>query len=528
MTNQAQGRKKSAFPAATTVTSGSYFDFVYSGTNYRILDTDFYSGLGVTGTLEQMGSTTSIPVLDTKGTVNRFRNLESGSGVSVSLSPQNGAKFSHNFANGSGGVAVEKDITATQPIVRNMQAGSGMSVAIDDDTDSIILTATGEVVASNTVVVSSISDLPTAVAGVITLSPSGDTDYLFLQNISTTNRFALTAGNATSIRAASPSIVALTYTGTGTMFTGTDPNLKFNSIKLNCANGSLFDMSSTITAGIVQMIECNVGTSNSLGTLNGNFISRFHNVAFEDIKTAGLTLTGAHSNFVMETVVVFLNGGTFIDFGTATFNSVNVEGAVVQTSAGGTTFLSGASSDANINANGLGVVSNNRISGSATPLAGIASEDARWVFALNDDIEDTRTDALLSMQANATETVIAVAGTPVLVAGTWTVEEVSQMAGTTAGRITLDTERNSKLPITTSLSVEPASGGSVSISVQVAVNGSVIANSKRNSTAASGSPTSITVPWQLTLTPADYVEIWVTNEDTTTNLLVSSAVLRVN
>ena len=72
---------------------------------------------------------------------------------------------------------------------------------------------------------------------------------------------------------------------------------------------------------------------------------------------------------------------------------------------------------------------NCRASGAGSLLDGITVDDEKWQFDLNDDIADSRPDALMSMQGNATVTTIAVAGTPVKVAGTWVVEADSQMKG---------------------------------------------------------------------------------------------------
>jgi hypothetical protein len=58
--------------------------------------------------------------------------------------------------------------------------------------------------------------------------------------------------------------------------------------------------------------------------------------------------------------------------------------------------------------------------------------------------------------------------------------------------------------------------------------GVVVANSKRSSAASAGSPASITVPWQDTFSTTDFFEVFVENNDNTTNILVSSAISRAN
>jgi hypothetical protein len=222
-----------------------------------------------------------------------------------------------------------------------------------------------------------------------------------------------------------------------------------------------------------------------------------------------------------------ITGGTLFNFGSATFSSIVLDLILADLGAG-TTLISGAASSANINAGGTAIVTRLLTSGAGTILSTITVNDALWNFFHNDDIADTRPDGLLSMQSNATATVIAVAGTPVLVAGTWVVERASQFSGTVAGRLTYNGGKNVTVPITASLTVEPASGGSTDISIEVAVNGTVVSNSKRTGNASAGNPTSITIPWQEVLSTTNFIEIFVANEGGTVNILVSSAILRVN
>jgi len=94
--------------------------------------------------------------------------------------------------------------------------------------------------------------------------------------------------------------------------------------------------------------------------------------------------------------------------------------------------------------------------------------------------------------------------------------------------MTSDLGKDARLPILFSCSCEPLSGTNINMSILVALNGAPIANSERSGTGSSGSPASITAPWQETFSTGDFVEIFVQNNDTTSNILVSSAVGRVN
>ena len=67
MSNQSKGRKISQFLQHDFIPVGSKFTYISGGTNYQILDSDFYASLGVTGTIVQDGAVTGTPILDTAG-----------------------------------------------------------------------------------------------------------------------------------------------------------------------------------------------------------------------------------------------------------------------------------------------------------------------------------------------------------------------------------------------------------------------------------------------------------------------------
>jgi len=55
MPTRADGKKKSLFLAQESVLSGAYFDYVASGTNYKISYEDFLAGLDISDKVEQGG-----------------------------------------------------------------------------------------------------------------------------------------------------------------------------------------------------------------------------------------------------------------------------------------------------------------------------------------------------------------------------------------------------------------------------------------------------------------------------------------
>lgn len=519
--------KKSEFNSSSTVPAGSTFDYVTStGTNIKIPVEDLLSALGVTGTLEQQGSVSGTPILNTAGTVNNIRNLEDGQGVKASVSPELGALLEHNFANGTVGAKLLVDNPDKSTTVKSLEAGSGINISVQSD--HLEIEATGVVTALNTVIVNEMGDFPAAVAGVRTLADN--TIYAVSADLTTGDRFVM--GDNTVIDGFDELASSLTYTGADTFFTGADKNVRIKNITLNdSGSGTLFEFSNTAgNEGTAIVVFQNVlsNTFSTLGTCENLGIFGLVTCGFFDIGANGVSFSGGSSGKfeVLHSTFVQAVGTTF-DLGTAVFDGVTITG-VTATPAAGATFLSGAASSANISATTLGICAFINNDGLGDTLDTISADDARWSFTGNSDIPDTRPDGLLSLQNNLLQTTISVATTPVIINAVWVVEEVSQFTGTTGGRLTYDGVKDVKVPFTASISLEPVSGTNISMSAYFAKNGTVIANSRRRGTASSGSPTSITLPWQDTLSGGDYLEVYVANDDNTTNLVASSGIHRVN
>lgn len=516
---QGNSQKISEFNSQSLIQDTDLFTFVRSATNFNISWAKLKLDLGVTGSLTPVGAPTATPVLQQVGQDYFIRGVETNKGVASTLSAQNGVQLSCNFAQVGAGAEIIKDLNASQYEYKTLVGGQ--NVNITDTGDTLRFDFSTDITATKTVIVSEEGDFPTPVGGVITLTP--DTDYLIVNDVTTTNRFVISGVN--TIRAASSQLVDLTYTGSDTMFTGTDPNFKISDITINCPNGDLFDTTAPGGMGIVQMVESNVEQCQTLGTIDGNFITRFTNVAFENLVAGGLSFTGTHQNLVIDVGISFLGGGSLIDLGTATFQTISIEGGIIAASAPGTFFLSGLTNSGNIVSGGLGTVINNKGFGSVNSLNGISTDDARWNFVANNNIPDTRPDILLTFDTPTT-TVLAPA-TPALINGAWTVQRSSQMTGTAAGRSTYDGEKPATLPITLTLSAEPVSGTNKDINIYLAKNGVVVTDSKVQTTISSGSPKNQSVVWQDVFNNNDYYEPFIESVDGT-DVQVNTAKLRVN
>ena len=132
--------------------------------------------------------------------------------------------------------------------------------------------------------------------------------------------------------------------------------------------------------------------------------------------------------------------------------------------------------------------------------------------------------ASVTMQGNATATVIAATATPVKAAGTFVVGDVLDFTADATGKIT-HTGVAGRHVINATVTVDVASGTNHKISLYIAKNGSVIANSKMSDTVSTGLVRSLATFLNLEMQPADYFEIFVRNESTTDDITVVNAML---
>ena len=523
MSHRSQGRKKSNFPALTGIPANATLDFVTPGVNFKITLADFLAALNVTGTIVQDGAVAGTPVLDKAGTVNNIRNIEDGPGILSAVSPENGLALRHNFIINADGVPVMINKDEAQPTFRSVSAGSGIAVTLGgDDQEEIVISVSGTPATTKTVIVNTLSDLPSPVGSVITLAD--DTEYFFNNDVSVgANDIVL--GNNCVIAAADSSVIMLSGTGSGTFITSTDVTSRIGRITLEYPNGAMFDVTDSTGTKIFQLIDMTISSADTLGDVGGHAAYQFNNVAFFSIATGGFDFTGSTNILFALACLVEMTDGSFFDFGAATIDSMNMDGCVFTLTAASSHAITATGST---NIGSIATMTNCRTSGSGTLLDGVATTDDKWQFDLNDDIRDTRTDALISLSANATETAIAVINTPVLVAGTWDDSEVaSQFTIDTAGRATYTGVKDIRLPITISATASMASGGTNSITLYIAINGVIVAESgaQNDISTISGRTTAI---WQHTFSTSDFVELWVENNDGTVNIIVTDSVLRVN
>ena len=372
------------------------------------------------------------------------------------------------------------------------------------------------------VVVNSIADLPAPVGNVITLA--SNTLYVQADDIAlSTTRLVM--GENTVYSGIDSLVVEISYTGTLPLFTFINVTGSVKDIRAVHPNGPLFSFSDS-GAHVLRVSDVSYEGS-SIGTLGGtNSGVRFTNFS-GSVSLRGMTFSGNWRVFLFEPTLSSLSGGAFIDLGSATFDSISISETTLNYVTG-SFFLSGLANSGNINAGGLASVTNVQLAGGGTPLQQISSADSLYVFSFSNTIRDSRADGMLSMQGNATATPIVDINVAVLAVGTWVLDELSQFTGTVGGRLTYFAGKDIRLPILFSVSLSPTLSTGISMSAYIAINGVIVPQSRRQGTGSANGPTSITLPWQHTFSTGDYVEVFVANNSNTTNVLVSSAIARIN
>ena len=219
-----------------------------------------------------------------------------------------------------------------------------------------------------------------------------------------------------------------------------------------------------------------------------------------------------------------------VDLGTATgilpeFSNIFV------TAPAGAFGISGLANNGNVPVGRLGMIQACEFAGGMTDLENITTDDVRWQFQGNTPTQDTQPDALSSFHSNATETVITASSSDgsnaVVIAGTWVSVQASHFTTTVGGRFTYTGERVLKGPVDVSVGLISSGGGSILTEVYLALNGVPIIDSGIDVSISGSTAANLSIPWQLTFQPGDYIEIVVENQSNTTNIIADHAVLRV-
>lgn len=378
---------------------------------------------------------------------------------------------------------------------------------------------------NNAVYLYSEADLPNQTATTWTMDEY--IPYIVAANFST--NLQCVCANGASLSGNGIFATTYEYTGNLSMFTGTDIVMGFNNVNLLTDSiNTAFDFTETVPFASFLFLD-------GVSLLGSGKIALLTNISTVQINCStllgvdGIEISGQTTTLLIDTLSGSVSSvtGKYLDLGTSVFNVINIEKLLLFGPVG-SFGISGLANSGNIAVGILGNITQSDYDGGMTDLENLdPNDDARWNFRDNRPTPDTFPDALISFRNNATETVIAATDTPVLVAGTWTEQQVSLFSSTAAGRLTWLAERDLKAPTTVSCGLISSGGGSIDVTVYIFVNG-VEDTASGTPIAISGSDAqTLTIPWQLTLSQNDYIEVFVENNSNTTNIIVEYATLRV-
>ncbi len=279
------------------------------------------------------------------------------------------------------------------------------------------------------------ADFPSQTGSVITLETN--TVYIVTADVTTAKTFTCQQGSVLTMFTASGPL--LTFSGTGTMFSGADVSFSIFDARVTCPLAKTFDFSDSI--GNTKIFLCrNVFILESLkaGDFDDLVNTQFFNCGFLDTD-GGISVTGTSSlAFTIDRLALISTSATFVGvaLGSAVISNIEFNNLIIVAPSGGVG-VSGLASSANIPTGSSAMITNSSFAGGlTTPLQNISKDDIRWILKNNTPVPDSFPDGLLSFVGNSTETVIASSSVSVIVNATWTVVSTSQFTGTTAGRLT--------------------------------------------------------------------------------------------
>jgi hypothetical protein len=369
---------------------------------------------------------------------------------------------------------------------------------------------------NNFVLVKSASDLPAAVGGVITLATG--TLYEINGTITLSDKINL---NGCNIQGNDPLNDKLVYTGSAELFTGSGTG-GIRLLTLTAASGSVFNINAANANKNLLVQNCYMLACGSVGTIQGvGGTIFFTNVAYF-YNTNGVTFQNSGNVLMNNTLWDQTNYNVYEKF-VGSFNVIQI--------LGGDRLVSSANSATALHISGITTVNAASIKvamyvGTGTFVTGSFSN--AWEVestGLNTEKDDVAAGNLY--MTSAVTTVISAVNTPVKIAGTTTATNLFRVTSPANNRLTYTGTKQKRFQVICSLTATQVSTNKY-FSFYIAKNGVILPESRQevkiiNSTDQGPVTLSCTVP----LSPNDYVEVWVENETSSTDLTVQTLNLSI-
>lgn len=380
------------------------------------------------------------------------------------------------------------------------------------------------------------SDFPVQDANTVTLQ--NGLAYVIPNGLVMSKRFVAETNSKCSVFGFGFNSTEISYSGTGTMFSGVDASIEILNISLEPgANNDLLDYSSTsgLTNSVV-LDKVQVGDCASFGKFENLFVVLMDNCSADD--TTGIELSGAFGVLSIDRTN-FVGPATMkgIDFGTSTFAlSVNLTRSAFFGPAGAFG-ISGAAASANIGAGIQANISLTNFTGGLTPLETISTSDVRWEFRANTPIADSRNDADVFL-IGGSETITTGSagdwqeiGVPSGGGVTWDSDIAERFTVGTNGVLTYIGEKPIEIQATARATIEKVGGGANVLEARLALNWTGVVSdgglAKSRAQTQSSDPTTVPLGALIPMVQNDNVRVIFSNTDGTSDIIAAVAALEV-
>lgn len=372
---------------------------------------------------------------------------------------------------------------------------------------------------NNIIFVNSLADLPTAVAGVITLED--DKTYYITSNIDLLGN-RLVGGSNTTIIGTSSEVSILTSTGLGvgiplltSIYTTPIRNISINDIDTAVS----FDGTSNPSEMALDWTGVNFVNVPNVGAIKkaSNFI--FDKGAF--LNSKGLKFDGTIGTVALNNSLFSGDGlaGNILELLSTceiTRRFRVIYSSIIATSS---TIGVNVSNSALIPVESY-ILDTVNFSGGGTYLSGVSVTDNQTLFVNCKGIANSNEVSQYYMNGNATTTTVSATNVPYKVLGTTNSASITQKFTNTNNRATYIGSLTRQFLVTATLSLE--SGTNNQIGCYIGKNGSVSVESEvYGTTSGTGRAENITIQTLLELSTNDYIEIFVENATAINNILVT-------
>ncbi|MDQ3047398.1 MAG: hypothetical protein M3R27_07615, partial [Bacteroidota bacterium] len=376
--------------------------------------------------------------------------------------------------------------------------------------------STSSQVRNNFVLVKTAADLPAPVGGIITLA----TGVLYELNgtITISDKIDL---NGCAIQGDDASNDKLVYTGTAEMFTGSNVG-NISYMTLTASSGKVFNINALSANKNMIVQNCFFIGCNTIGTIQGVGGTVFFSTVAFFYNTNGVTYQNNNNVILNNTLWDVTNSNTYEKF-IGSFNVIQI--------LGGDRLVSSANSAIAEDISGISSVAGASIKvvmflGSGTNIIGSFSNS--WeveASGLNTEKDDVASGNLYIFSPAATTFITA--GVPVKIAGSSTAASLFRVSSAVNNQLKYTGAKSRRFQVICSLSATQVSTNKY-FSFYIAKNGVVLPESRQEIKIESATDQApVTLSCTISLSPNDYIEVWVENETATTSMTVQTMNLAI-